>query len=266
MICAETRRLLDAYVDNELDVRGALEVEEHLERCPTCGAEEQGIRELQGFASANLTRYVPPQEFTDRVRAALRAEAASDAAREVQNAPAAPPAARPVRRARRWAAAIAPLAAVAALVVFLGPHLSPEASHSGAADAIVDAHVRSLLANHLTDVASSDQHTVKPWFQGKLDYSVPVTDWASEGFPLLGGRLDYLEETPAAALVYKRAQHVVNLFVWPNKGGDDGRLQEFSRRGYHAYRWTKNGMNYWAVSEVNDADLRRFVQLVRGDH
>ena len=265
MICGETRRLLDAYVDNELDVRGALEIEEHLGYCLACGAEERELRELQTCARANLTRYELPAELEARVRAALHVEALSAPASDDEKSSRAPPAARPARRARRWAA-LAPVAAAAALLVVAGPRLWPQPSEGSVAGAVVAAHVRSLLANHLTDVASSDQHTVKPWFQGKLDYSVAVTDWAAEGFPLVGGRLDYVEDMPAAALVYKRAQHVVNLFVWPSKGGSNDPLQPLSRRGYSVYRWAKDGMNYWAVSDLNDGELQKFVQLVRRDH
>jgi anti-sigma factor RsiW len=260
MICSETQRLLDAYVDSELDLRGALEIEEHLARCPACGAEEKSLRELQESARTNLTRYPMPPGFEARLRAALRAEedllpTAAPSAAPTRAAP------RP-RRAWRWAA-LAPAAAAAALLVVAAPRLWPQPSEASVADAVVAAHVRSLLANHLTDVASSDQHTVKPWFQGKLDYSVSVTDWAAEGFPLVGGRLDYVEDTPAASLVYRRAQHVVNLFVWPSKRGGDEPLQRISRRGYNAYFWAKSGMHYWAVSDLNEAELQKFVELVR---
>ncbi len=269
MICNETQRLLDAYVDNELDLRGVLEVEEHLARCPVCGAEEKSLRSLQETARANLTRYPMPPGFEARLRAVLHAEEAPTKAASPIVPPS--PAARPRRRAWKWAA-LAPAAAAAALLVVAGPRLWPQPSEASVANAVVAAHVRSLLANHLTDVASSDQHTVKPWFQGKLDYSVSVTDWAAEGFPLVGGRLDYVEDTPAAALVYKRNQHVVNLFVWPSKsdgrspqGGaaNDEPLRRLSRRGYNAYCWAKDGMHYWAVSDLNEADLKTFVELVR---
>jgi anti-sigma factor RsiW len=261
MICHETQRLLDAYVDNELDLRGALEVEEHLARCPACDAEAKSLRELQASARANLTRYPMPPELEARLRAVLRAgEPAAPAASG--HAPLPTRAARPPRRAWRWAA-LAPAAAAGALLIVAWPRLWPQPSEASVADAVVAAHLRSLLANHLTDVASSDQHTVKPWFQGKLDYSVSVTDWAAEGFPLVGGRLDYVEDTPAASLVYKRAQHVVNLFVWPSKRRGDEPLQRVSRRGYNAYCWAKDGMHYWAVSDLNEAELQKFVELVR---
>jgi len=251
MSCDETRRLLDAWIDNELDLRGALEVEEHLGHCADCAAQERSLRELQGFARANLTRHEMPAGLDARLRAAVRVEAGG----------AAPPKARP-RRAMRWAAPL--LAASVAAVVAVGVlRPSPE---RGLAESVINAHVRSLLASHLTDVASSDQHTVKPWFQGKLDYSVPVTDFAAEGFPLAGGRLDYVEETSAAALVYRRGQHVINLFIWPQKSQRaPSSVERLSVRGYNAYRWSKDGMSYWAVSDLNDAELQKFVELARSE-
>jgi len=261
MICRETQRLLDAYVDNELDVRGAIEVEEHLERCPSCAAEEKGLRELQMSVRTNLTRYAMPKGVEARLLASLRGVE-----------PAVPPAsghpAVPIQSARRfrsraWTWALAPAAAAAAVLVVAVPRIWTQSAEAPVADAVVAAHVRSLLANHLTDVASSDQHTVKPWFQGKLDYSVSVTDWAAEGFPLVGGRLDYVENTRAASLVYKRAQHTINLFIWPSKRGGDEPLRRASEQGYNAYGWAKDGMQYWAVSDVNEAELQKFVELAR---
>jgi len=192
----------------------------------------------------------------------LHAEGLPRPVGSVEPSPAPPRAARHLRRAWKWAA-LAPFAAAAALLVVAGPRFWTPPSEASVADAVIAAHVRSLLANHLTDVASSDQHTVKPWFQGKLDYSVSVTDWAAEGYPLAGGRLDYVEDTPAAALVYRRAQHVVNLFVWPSKRAGDEPLRRLSRRGYSAYCWAKDGMHYWAVSDLNEAELQKFVELVR---
>jgi len=180
MNCSETKQLIDAYVDNELDLRGALEIEEHVARCPGCGAEEQALRELQASARANLIRYAPSPQFEARLRDALHAEGPPVPMGSVEPSPAPPRAARHRRRAWKWAA-LAPFAAAAALLVVAGPRFWPPPSEASVTDAVIAAHVRSLLANHLTDVASSDQHTVKPWFQGKLDYSVSVTDWAAEG-------------------------------------------------------------------------------------
>jgi anti-sigma factor RsiW len=253
MTCGDTERLLDAYVDNELDVRGAVEVEEHLAHCPGCAASERSVRELQSAARAGLTRYPVPQELEARLRTSLGVEAATP--------PPVPVRAPPISRRRWMRSAAIPFAAAAAIATVATTIAWPRQSE--ASDAVVSAHVRSLLANHLTDVASSDQHTVKPWFQGKLDYSVAVTDWAAEGFPLVGGRLDYVQDAPAAALVYRRAQHVLNLFIWPTRDGDEP-VRHVVRRGYNAFSWTSNGMRHWAVSDLNESDLAKFVQLVRG--
>ncbi len=124
------------------------------------------------------------------------------------------------------------------------------------------AHVRSLMANHLVDVASTDQHTVKPWFNGKLDFSPPVTDLAPQGFPLVGGRLEYLDGREVAALVYQRNKHYINLFIWPSQDQEAG-LQRSDYNGYHLFHWTQSGMTFWAVSDVNPKDLVSFIQAYR---
>ena len=248
MICAQTERLLDAYLDDELDLRSALEVEEHLASCAQCGAGERRLRELRELARAHLTRHALPPSLEQKLRAGFKAAT-----------PGAP------RRWSRRALLLVPAAAAAMLLVVAGPALWSRGGESRLEDAVLASHVRSLLANHLTDVASSDQHTVKPWFQGKLDYSVPATDWAAEGYPLVGGRLDYLEGAPAAALVYKRRQHVVNLFIWPSRHGADAPLRHLSSRGYGIWRWASGGMNHWVVSDLNDAELQAFVELARRD-
>jgi anti-sigma factor RsiW len=124
------------------------------------------------------------------------------------------------------------------------------------------AHVRSLITSHLTDVNSSDQHTVKPWFSGKLDFSPPVTDLASQGYPLQGGRLDYLNNRSVAALVYQRNKHLINLFIWPSTDGNQApRISTYN--GYHLMHWSQSGMNYWAVSDLSLSELQSFVQLVQ---
>jgi anti-sigma factor RsiW len=157
------------------------------------------------------------------------------------------------------------LAATIVLAAVIASNLVPRLQRPGAdqllATQLIASHVRSLMANHLTDVASSDQHTVKPWLDAKLDFAPAVADLGSEGFPLIGGRLDYLDNRPVAALVYQRRKHFINLFVWPAESGSTGADKRITRQGYQLLHWVDSDFNYWAVSDVSDNDLQAFKQV-----
>jgi anti-sigma factor RsiW len=169
-------------------------------------------------------------------------------------------------RSMTWAAAVAALAGLAVIISTLVSKSSRPSQQDLLAEEVVSSHIRSLMPNHLTDVASSDQHTVKPWFDGRIDFSPSVVDLARQGFPLVGGRLDYLGGQPVAALVYQRRKHFINVFTWPRdaSAGDSASPVEVpAHQGYNVFHWTKSGMVYWAVSDLNAQELETFAELLR---
>jgi anti-sigma factor RsiW len=163
----------------------------------------------------------------------------------------------------RWWLAIAASLLLAGVSWFAGRPMLGTSLNDPIAQQVVASHVRALLVDHLMDVVSSDRHTVKPWFAGKLDFAPVVVDLSAEGFPLIGGRLDYLEHRPVAAVVYQRRQHVINLFVWPSERPTDDDLQVETYHGYQVVRWNQAGATYWAISDLNASELRQFSHLVR---
>jgi anti-sigma factor RsiW len=247
MHCDRVRLLLNGYVDGELDLVSALDIEQHMQGCAACTGHYRMLMSLQA-ATGDKSLYRPASaRLEKRVRASLR-----------KAGPASPP-----LFAFSWSL-FAPVALLAVVVFVLGGVLGRTVFTSPAgtplAEQVQMAHVRSLMAGHLLDVASTDQHTVKPWFDGKLDFSPPVTDLAAQGYPLIGGRLDYLEGQPAAALVYQRAKHIINLFIWPSTDQQTG-VQSSTDNGYHLFHWDQSGMTFWAVSDLNSDELGSFVQL-----
>jgi len=151
----------------------------------------------------------------------------------------------------------------AASLVVVARLSTQEATGGSVAEEVVASHVRSTMAEHLTDVASSDRHTVKPWFAGKLDFAPRVEDFAADGFPLVGGRLDYVASRPVAALVYRRQQHIVNVFIWPAGNDAETPPRFVTRQGYQVFEWTRDGMQYWVVSDLNAAELQEFAEHIR---
>jgi len=163
----------------------------------------------------------------------------------------------------QWAGALASVVLIVALTWVLSTQTGKPSEEAQLVNDILSNHVRSMMANHITDVSSSDSHTVKPWFGGKLDYSPPAKDLTEQGFRLIGGRLDYLDNRPVAALVYQRSQHFINLFVWPLKSSAVSSEGQLSRQGYNMIHWTQSGMTYWLVSELNSTELNECARLLK---
>lgn len=249
MDCTEFQSLIAAYVDEELSVQDLLRASSHLNGCTRCSADYRQMLLLRDTVRAHATSHAAPRHLRSRIQNDLkRAGKTSSGMTRFSRLP------------WRWINLGAAAACATVFSVVLGLQALAPASVSGLDEELVASHYRSLLVDHLTDVASSDQHTVKPWFTGKLDFSPPVLDFAPEGFALVGGRLDYIARRPVAALAYRHRQHVINLFVWPDDGrtrGKPGSLQ-----GFQLVHWIQSGMNYWLVSDLNQEELDQFRSLL----
>jgi anti-sigma factor (TIGR02949 family) len=244
--CREVEGRLGAYLDGELDPAVSTSVRDHAETCAAC---RQRLANLESVG--RMVRRAPYYQAPD----ALRARVAQVRGRSAATS-----------HLPGWAAAAVIVVSLTGSIVFV--RSSTRAARAvdavdAVAQEVVSGHVRALMGEHLFDVRSTDQHTVKPWFLGKLDFSPPVTDLAQAGFPLTGGRLDYVAGRPVAALVYTRGQHTINLFVWPEASDAAHSPDARAIRGFHVRHWTHAGMSYWAVSDVNDADLDQFVHLLQ---
>jgi len=249
MSCDDMRALVDAYVDGELDLVRSLDMEKHLENCSACARLVEDRQAIGAALRGGSLYYRMPRELKPRVDAALRR------------------AARPSPPWQRMSWTMLAVAAAMLLAgVFFGRMLPNRTQPRDlVAQAVFDSHLRSLIPGHLADVQSSDRHTVKPWFNGKLDFSPPVNDFAAQGFPLTGGRLDSVDGHTVAVLVYQRRLHVANVYVWPAPGAADTNIAEDSRQGYHLLHWTAAGMNWWLASDVNTDELRTLAGLIRAN-
>ncbi len=249
MTCDSARELISPFLDAELDAAQASEVERHMQTCIACAELKFEYLQLRGRIRADAPYYSATEELRARIDRALRQASAKD---------------RP-RAPWGWIAlaSAAGVAAALLLAFVLGPNIfhSERAGGDLIAQEVVSSHVRSLMAGHLIDVRSSDQHTVKPWFAGKLDFSPKVKDLGPQGYGLTGGRLDYLDGRPVAGLVFQRRQHVINLFVWPSQAQSGSRLSNFAITGFNIVHWSEAGLTYWAVSDLNAAELSKFAQL-----
>ncbi len=250
MNCTEIRLLLHAYVDDELDVVNTLEVEQHLQQCTNCIQDYKNYQAIRAAMRTGPLYFQAPEKLQKRIQSSI----------QKANTPHIPQA-----LSWRWISVAAVLILTVGVLWGLLSFWSPFSDENALAQNVLASHVRSLMADHLVDVHSSDQHTVKPWFDGKLDYSPSVVDLASRGFPLMGGRLDYLDNRPVAALVYKHKKHMINLFIWPSTQGAGTGTKTSTLQGYHMMHWTKAGMTYWAVSDLNMSEFQEFVQMVKAE-
>jgi len=266
MNCEQAIKLIDGYLDGELDPIASQAIEQHLRECHNC---DQAYKTHGSLIRAigNATPYFKASaELRERIQSSLRKETTGDPVRngvrgaqvlfhKREREP------RSILSETPWLGLAAALIFAAIIIFNVVPRLQRPGADQFLVTQLIASHVRSLMANHLTDVASSDQHTVKPWLDAKLDFAPPVIDLSSEGFPLVGGRLDYLDNRPVAALIYQRRKHFINLFVWPT-GADTARsTKAMTREGYQLLHWKDSDFNYWAVSDVNEKELQEFKQL-----
>ncbi len=249
MKCDSARELFTALLDQEIGLHDAMTVEAHLRDCLACQVIYQEQKMQRTALQQQLTYFQAPAELAQRIKAALPSTPATSLS--------------VTRRPRRWLNLSAIAASFMAVVISAGFYFMQPSATERLADEVIASHVRGLITNHLTDVASSDQHTVKPWFNGKLDFSPPVRDLTTEGFPLIGGRMDYLEHRAVATLVYRHRQHLISLFIYPAQTKVIPRVSSgITQNGYHLLNWSQDGMNYWLVSDVNLVQLQNFKVLL----
>ncbi len=250
--CKTCRAWLHGYLDNELETNAAAEVAEHLHHCAECAGEYADARRLVAQLKAHLPYHQAPAGLARRLRASIEAPAS--------------PSAGLLQRwlgpgGRRW---LAPGFSTLALALSLVLYLAAPSAERPWLDEAVSSHVRSLMVDHLNDVVSSDRHTVKPWFTGKLDFAPPVFDFSQQGYPLLGGRLDYLQQQSTAALTYGHGRHLINLFILPTADADAA-AQNLSLRGYNLVAWRRNHLRFILVSDLEQGELAALGQLIQKD-
>ena len=267
MNCEEIKNLMDAYLDGELDPITSQKVEQHLRDCPKCEQAYEVETAMAHAIGKAAPYYKAPLELRERIQVSLRETIGASTSRGAAGG-----GSLPVRRPEavgrsvffdmpwNWLAVAAAIVLAAIVASSFLPRLRQGGADQFLATQLIASHVRSLMASHLTDVASSDQHTVKPWLDVKLDFAAPVVDLSGDGFPLIGGRLDYLDNRPVAALVYGRRKHFINLFVWPATSDEAKAPKTITREGYQLLHWADSDFNYWAVSDVNINDLQLFKQ------
>jgi anti-sigma factor RsiW len=251
LTCPETQTLIHGYVDGELDLIKCLEIEQHLEACPVCAQSHAGLQVVRAAVQNSSLYFQTPPGLAKRIQSSSRGASHAD------RTPGVSP--------RRLLAVAASLALVSAGGWGLLRALSARSADAFLTQELVASHVRSqMLPSHQFDVESSDAHTVKPWFEGKLDFSPPVKDLVAQGFPLIGGRLDYVHGRAVAALAYQRRKHFINLFIWPSSPDDERAPTTATRQGFQILQWNRSGLTSCAVSDLNEGELQEFALLIQG--
>lgn len=246
MNCSDSKLWLHADLDGELNARDSVELRRHLKTCAECAGEEQFLRSLKAALRQSQLRYDAPASLHEKIQGFTRK---SDGDTQSRFNP-----------LLLWKSIAFAASAIAIFTILLRPKI-PEADTI--VSQAVDSHVRSLQAQHLTDVASSDQHTVKPWFNGKLDFAPDVKDFASQGFPLVGGRLDYVNGRTVAALVYQRNKHFINVLIWPSPDTNAAQKNTAKRNGYSVVSQNVNGLHHCFVSDLDENTLEEFARFSR---
>jgi anti-sigma factor RsiW len=266
MNCEQAIRLIDGYLDGDLDAITNQEIERHLRESINCSQAYELQRDLVRAVESSAPYFGAPAELRQSIQSSLRAEISRQPLGNSSDTRHPMPSNRKSQPQvvftpqRSWLALAAAIVAAAIIAVNFAPQWQRSPGDQFLATELIASHVRSLMANHLTDVASSDQHTVKPWLDTKLDFAPPVFDLTNDGFPLIGGRLDYIENRPVAALVYQRRKHFINLFIWPADSVMTVANKTLSHQGYQLVHWVEGDFNYWVVSDVSESDLQLFKQ------
>lgn len=238
--CEQAQPLLHALIDGELDAGHVQEIEQHVATCANCAAKLAAYRDLHTRMSGANLKMSAPRALHDRIDRALPVAGKAMSRRAAL---------------RGFAAGSIVSAALAASLVLVITRTDEDTRIAGEA---LSAHLRSMQAEHLTDVLSTDQHTVKPWFNGRLDVAPPVADLTTQGFTLIGGRLDYIDGKPVAAIVYRRRKHIINLFVLPNPHAVPEAASAQTLQGFNLLRWSEHGLTLWAVSDIQADELAEF--------
>lgn len=249
MNCELSKTTVHGYFDGELDAVRSAEFERHLNACEECQAELQGIRSLH--------KQLQESDLFEEASARLRERISREIGKEANRGHAMAYGSRRLFLLPTFGA----LGAAAAMLIVFFAFQSHSGSRRITAE-LIDAHIRSLQPGHLTDVLSTDQHVVKPWFDGKLDFIPPVTDFSQQGFPLVGGRLDIVDGHNVAALVYARRKHFINLFVWPDDEKGANLTGSGSHQGFNWLRWQSGEMEFCLISDASSTDLRELKELI----